>query len=455
MKLSTLSAFLLALAVGSAAAQSPYILRPTATGSVSAIASRHNLTVVEPLDSANSVYLVTGPSNESTAQVESDVSSDTEVTDIEPDQSTALPELSQSTGVILDQLPSATASNYAGTAVLGSYLTQPATQIINLWSAQSSFQVTGAGTVAVIDTGIDPTSTVLAPSLVPGYDFIHNTAGTASDWSELGPSALTALQGSSTNPANKTDLALLNQSTGVILDQSTGVILDQSTGVILDGQIPAEFGHGTMVAGVIHLVAPTAKLMPLKAFRADGSAQLSDILRAVYYAADHGAQIINMSFSLQQPSDELQDAIQYAHNAGSICVAAAGNSGISQLPNPASLDKVMGIASTSLKDTVSQFTNYGDGTFIGAPGENIITTYPGNNYAEVSGTSFSTPFVAGATALLYQLLSEAGWDDMKSNLSHAAPISSIIGNGRLDVYQALQAAATASDSDDSSSTGDN
>ena len=448
MKWFTPTTVLIALAAGSAAcAQTPYILRPTATASVTNIANRHNLTVVEPLDSASSVYLVTGPATEPIAQVETDVSSDTEVTDIEPDQSTAIPELSQSTGVILDQMPPANASTYAGTPVLGAYIGQPAAQVINLWSAQSAFNVTGAGTVAVIDTGIDPNSSVLGSSLVSGYDFIHNSAGIANDWSELGPNALSALQGSSASPANKTDLALLNQSTGVILDQSTGVILDQSTGVILDGQIPAEFGHGTMVAGVIHLVAPTAKLMPLKAFHADGTAQLSDILRAVYYAADHGAQIINMSFSLQQPSEELKDAIQYAHNAGSICIAAAGNSGVSQLPNPANLDKVMGIASTSLQDTVSKFTNYGDGTFIGAPGENIITTYPGNNYAEVSGTSFSTPFVAGATALLYQLLSETGFDDMTNNLSHAAPVSSLIGNGRLDVYQALKAAASTPDTD--------
>ena len=450
MKWSALSAFLIALAVGVAGAQTPYILRPSTTATVDTVAARHSLTVVEPLDSAGSVYLVTGPSTVSVTQEESDVTADTDVTDFELDQSTALPELSQSTGVILDSLPPNTTPTYAGTAVLGSYISQPAAQIVNLWSAQSSYHVTGAGTVAVIDTGIDPTSSVLAPSLVPGYDFIHNTAGNASDWSELGPNALNALQSSNPSPSSKTDLALLNQSTGVILDQSTGVILDQSTGVILDGQIPAEFGHGTMVAGVIHLVAPTARLMPLKAFRADGTAQLSDILRAIYYAADHGAQIINMSFSLQQPSEELQDAIQYAHNAGSICVAAAGNSGVSQLPNPASLDKVMGIASTSLQDAVSKFSNYGDGTFIGAPGESIVTTYPGNNYAEVSGTSFSTPFVAGATALLYQLLGETGWDDMKSNLSHAAPVSSLIGNGRLDIYQALQAAASADDSDDSS-----
>ena len=451
MKSSTLSAVLIALALGSAAkAQTAFILRPAATASVTTIAARHNLAVVRPLDTADSVYLVTGSASVPVAQVESDVSSDTDVTDIEPDQPTAVPELTQSTGVILDQLPPPTATTYAGASVLASYLAQPAAQIVNLWTAQSAFHVTGAGTVAVIDTGVDPTSTVLAPSLVSGYDFIHNTPGMASDWSELGPNAQSALQASNPSPVSKSDIALLNQSTGVILDQSTGVILDQSTGVILDGQIPAEFGHGTMVAGVIHLVAPTARLMPLKAFRADGSAQLSDILRAIYYAADHGAQIINMSFSLQQPSEELQDAIQYAHNAGSICVAAAGNSGVSQLPNPASLDKVMGIASTSLQDAVSKFSNYGDGTFIGAPGESIVTTYPGNNYAEVSGTSFSTPFVAGATALLYQLLGETGWDDMKSNLSHAAPVSSLIGNGRLDIYQALQAAASADDSDDSS-----
>ena len=448
MKFSTLSAVLIALALGSAAkAQTAFILRPAATASVTTIAARHNLAVVRPLDTADSVYLVTGAASVPVAQVESDVSSDTDVTDIEPDQPTAVPELTQSTGVILDQLPPPTATTYAGASVLASYLAQPAAQIVNLWTAQSAFHVTGAGTVAVIDTGVDPTSTVLAPSLVSGYDFIHNTPGMASDWSELGPNAQSALQASNPSPASKSDIALLNQSTGVILDQSTGVILDQSTGVILDGQIPAEFGHGTMVAGVIHLVAPTAKIMPLKAFTAAGTAQLSDILRAIYYAADHGAQIINMSFTLLQPSEELNDAVQYAHNAGSICIAAAGNSGAAQVPNPANLDKVMGIASTSLQDTVSKFTNYGDGVFLGAPGENIITTYPGNNYAQVSGTSFSTPFVAGATALLYQLLAQTDFGNMKDNLSHAVSVSDLIGNGRLDINRALQAAADASSSD--------
>jgi len=77
--------------------------------------------------------------------------------------------------------------------------------------------------------------------------------------------------------------------------------LDQSSTSILDSTL-AEFGHGTMTAGIVHLIAPTAKIMPLKAFRADGSSNLSDIIRAIYYAADHGANVISMSFSLSQPS---------------------------------------------------------------------------------------------------------------------------------------------------------
>src|SRR2546426_9667854 len=93
--------------------------------------------------------------------------------------------------------------------------------------------------------------------------------------------------------------SILDQNTIVILNQSTASILDQSTASILDTrQVPQTFGHGTMVAGIIHLVAPAARIMPLKAFEADGTAHLFDILRAIYYAVDHGAKVINMSFSL-------------------------------------------------------------------------------------------------------------------------------------------------------------
>ena len=435
MKLVGLTTFFLTLAFGAVAqSQTPYILRPSSTGNISDIASRHSLNVVRPLDSADSVYLVTGAADVPASEVETEVGADTDVTDIELDQTTAVPELTQSTGVILDQLPPPNAASYAGASVLGSYLSQPAPKMIGLWDAQSSFGLTGAGIVAIIDTGVDPYQRVLASSLVPGYDFISNTAGNASDWGDLSSTTQSILLASNPDPASKSYDAVINQSTGVILDQSTGVILDGNN-------IPAAFGHGTMVAGIVHLVAPTAKIMPLRAFSADGTAHLSDILRAIYYAANHGAHVINMSFTLLQNSEELSDAVHYAQSAGSICVAAAGNTGTAYVASPANLNEVMGIASTSLQDTQSNFTSYGDGVFLAAPGENIITTYPGNNYAEVSGTSFSTPFVTGAVALLYQYISDTGDDGIHSDLSHAVSLSGQLGNGRLDIYQTLEAAS--------------
>ncbi len=432
----------LTIALGvTAHSQTSYILRPTSTASVSDIATRHALSVVRSLDSAGSVFLVKGSAAIPASQVESEVGADTDVTDIEVDQETALPELSQTTGIPPRTLAPPEAAFYSGASVLNSYLSQPAAEIVNLWSTQADFQVTGGGTVAIIDTGIDPGNTVLAASLLPGYDFLNNTAGAANDWDDLDPTTRNLLLASNPSPASKSYDAVINQSTGVILDQSTGVILD-------GGNIPAAFGHGTMVAGIVHLVAPTAQLMPLRAFSANGTAHLSDILRAIYFAADSGVHVINMSFTFLQSSEELSDAINYAQEAGSICVAAAGNTGTGYVASPANLNEVMGIASTTSQDTLSPFTSYGVGVFLAAPGQNIVTTYPGNNYAQVSGTSFSTPFVTGTVALLYQYTPGTGSDGTHSYLSHAVPVSTLVGNGRLDVYQTIQAASLAASSPD-------
>jgi subtilisin family serine protease len=98
-----------------------------------------------------------------------------------------------------------------------------------------------------------------------------------------------------------------------------------------------------MVAGLIHLVAPTARIMPLKAFAADGTATLFDIERAIYYAIDHGAKVINMSFSMDTASDEFTQAIDEASGHGLISFASAGNSGRSARVYPAALCNVMGI----------------------------------------------------------------------------------------------------------------
>ncbi len=120
------------------------------------------------------------------------------------------------------------------------------------------------------------------------------------------------------------------------MNQSTAAVLDQSTAAVLDNQYAA-FGHGTMVMGVIHLVAPTAQLLPLKAFKSDGTANLSDILHAIYYAAQNNANVINMSFDTQTASTELINALDYANGLGVICAASAENALRMQRNEPAFL----------------------------------------------------------------------------------------------------------------------
>src|SRR3989442_1166907 len=174
--------------------------------------------------------------------------------------------------------------------------------------------------------------------------------------------------------------SILDQQTILILNQSTASILDQSTASILDTrQVPQEFGHGTMVAGIIHLVAPTAQIMPLKTFKADGTASLFEILRAIYYAVDHGAKVINMSFSTEQRSAAMVRAMNYAGSRGVICVSSVGNKGARLRVYPAAFDYVFGVGSTSNRDTRSTFSNFGDDVQLAPPGEAIIVTYPGGH----------------------------------------------------------------------------
>jgi subtilisin family serine protease len=431
----------LGLSLG-AAAQTRYILRPVTPGLLKSVAQKHGLTPVEPVDGGGNVWVVTAASSRPPTEVEKEVDSDTtEVTDFELDQATAAPEVSQSTAAILDSLPTPSTIPYYGSNVLDFYTTQPAATLIRLADTQTTFGTLGAGIVAIIDTGIDPTHPVLASSIVPGggYDFVHNQAG-ASEWGDLTKDVSKILANSSPIVTSKNTVAFVSQSTAAILDQSTAAILDK---YLKDHHLhmPAAFGHGTMVAGVVHLVAPAAQIMPLKAFRGDGTANLSDILRAVYYAADNGAHVINMSFTLTTASVELADAIDYADNKNVISVAAAGNNAKVSVGNPANLPYVMGVASTSDKDLRSKFTSYGSGVFVAAPGEGIVTTFPGQNYAEATGTSFSSPLVAGAAALTVQVKPTIDYSDSSAAVSNAKAIKCTgVGHGRLDLYQAIQAA---------------
>jgi hypothetical protein len=197
-----------------------------------------------------------------------------------------------------------------------------------------------------------------------------------------------------------------------------------------------------MVAGLVHLVAPTAKIMPLKVFAADGSSRVFDIVRAIYYAVDNGARVINMSFSSLEQSPEITHAIDYATDNGVICVSSAGNSGRALLVYPAALRDVIGVGSITSTDPParSSFSNYGDSLVrVGAPGEGVITTYPGGGYTAVWGTSFSTALVAGGAALLVQIDSALDEHRASDFLGKADKMpKSGLGRGRLDLYEATR-----------------
>jgi thermitase len=191
---------------------------------------------------------------------------------------------------------------------------------------------------------------------------------------------------------------------------------------------------------VIHLAAPRAKILPLKAFRANGSGYLSDVLRAIYMAQKRGAKIVNMSFSFTSRSRELERAIDYVTVRGVIAVSSAGNDGRNVNVYPASLSTVMGVASTTDWDVLSGFSNFGTSVaWIAAPGEAIVSTYPFGSYAAAWGTSFSTPFAAGTAALLAEtalVITNAQAADAEGN---AVWISWDVSKGRLHAPTAIRA----------------
>jgi subtilisin family serine protease len=371
-------------------------------------------------DPQGQLFLVTFPSilNPVTALLKIDLQLG--IVDAEIDQVTKT--LDAYAGPAPSYLTDEKPTSYYGATVWHGYVAQPANQLIRTSTTQSTYHVTGSGvTVAVIDTGVDPTNPVLQNLLVSGYDFTRNVNG-GSEKSDV-----------STSPD-------LSQAQTAQVNQRTVAVLDQRTVAVLDGSGYSAFGHGTMTAGIVHLVAPQAKIMPLKSFNANGTGYDSDILRAIYYAVKNGAKVLNMSFDYPSYSAELANAIKYANNNGVISVASAGNDGQQVRVYPGALPAVIDVASTSNSDIQSVFTNYGaPPVWLAAPGEGVVTTYPWGTYAAGWGTSFSTPFVAGTAALMLGANGNCTSSKVASGLAHAASISDPqLGYGRLDTYQAVQ-----------------
>ncbi|MHB1038240.1 MAG: Calx-beta domain-containing protein [Pirellulales bacterium] len=199
-------------------------------------------------------------------------------------------------------------------------------------------------------------------------------------------------------------------------------------------------GHGTHVAGIAAAsgfnqrggvgVGFNTQIMSIRAAQYSGTLVVQDIAEAVLYAVDNGAEVINMSFGGWQRSQVVEDALEVALNQA-VLVAAAGNDGASSQRYPAALPYVLGVGASTIKNKKAWFSNKGD---VLAPGEAIVSTLPGNNYAAWSGTSMATPVVSGIAALARSFF----WQrDLYSSRFLMGCIYGSTNGGVVDAYAAL------------------
>jgi subtilisin family serine protease len=363
-------------------------------------------------------------------------------------------QLVQSMAALLDS--NATTMFY-GTEVLKAYSEQAALQLIRASSTRQ--QGSGAGVrVAYIDTGVDPDHPVLRPWLDPGIDVVGN--GAVSEFDGM-PADLAAwfrsngaqsrLDGRLGFFLHQSMAALLDQSMAALLDQSMAALLDQSMAALLDGSgappgaIPPAFGHGTLVAGAIHAVAPQARIVPIRAFDASGSSDVFKLTQAIYGAAEAGIDVLNMSFSTRERSQIMQRAVAYAQSANVQMVASAGNESRDMTgAYPASFGGVCAVGATDFYDRLASFSNYGAAMCATAPGAFVVSTAPGGRYALAWGTSFSAPLVAGSIAAVASTHAR-GLQDIAQIKTTADPIDELnptfatyLGHGRVNLNRALQ-----------------
>jgi len=177
-----------------------------------------------------------------------------------------------------------------------------------------------------------------------------------------------------------------------------------------DGDPMDDNGHGTAVAGIISAVTnngigiagiSNAKIMILKVLDKNGEGYQSNLAFAIEYAVKNGANVISMSFGSKEYIEAVKVACDYAWQNGLLLIASSGNDGIDKINYPASFESVIAVGSIDRYDELSHFSNYGINQELVAPGENIVSIAPNNEYVAFSGTSASSPIVSGISALIW------------------------------------------------------
>ncbi len=344
------------------------------------VASRHNLKILEDLE--DGCYRMGLAQSISVKQAVTELIADSNVASAEPNYLLRVVEVDQRSVAEVDQRSVAEVDGLGP----ANYVHQDAVALIRAREAQI-FANGGGVTVAVVDTGIDFGHPSLKQAFT-GRDFVDND----NDASEV----------------------------------PGGVA----------------YGHGSMVAGIVALVAPHARIMGVRAFDANGMGKVSDVANGIRYAAKKGADVIHMSFGVGTGSSPIRAAVAFAYRKGAIMIVSTGNNNTSIAQYPASDERVMAVAATDQHDIKADFSDYGDYIDVCAPGVGIYSTYPGGRFAWWSGTSFAAAFVSGGAALVLS----AGRGNVEGIIARTAVnidalnprYARLLGSGRIDALAAVR-----------------
>jgi subtilisin family serine protease len=263
----------------------------------------------------------------------------------EPDVTAQTPEGSQSNGIAL--------GSSFGRADFDS---QTAFSIVQAPLAHR--RATGQGvTVAVLDTGIDPTHPLLEEHTLPGFDFVDGDA----DPTEV-----------------------------------SNAIDDDGDGAVDEG-----FGHGTFVAGLVLGAAPDAQILPVRVLDSDARGSASAVAAGIEFAVDQGADVINLSLGMRGRSEVLRGAVRFAISRGVTVVASTGNGADTRAVDfPGGVASVVAVSALSESGGRASFANASSRTAVAAPGVDLVGPYPDGRWGTWSGTSFSAALVSGGAALV-------------------------------------------------------
>jgi thermitase len=275
---------------------------------------------------------------------------------------------------------------------------------LNTVGAQSAWDTTqGAGiTIAILDSGVDPSHPDLVSNLIPGYNVYDNNTNTAD-----------------------------------VCGHGTAVA----------GTAAASSNNSTGVAGI----AGQSKIMPVRIAYYDATqgcyAFYSTVANGLTYAADHGARIANVSYGGVAASSTVQSAAHYLQGKNGLLFVSAGNNGINENITPT--NTMIPVSATDSNDTMTSWSSYGSFVEMSAPGLYLWTTSNGGTYGQWSGTSFSSPLTAGVAALMMSANPALSGSQIESIMTStatdlgAAGRDIYYGYGRVNAAAAVQAAANA------------